>query len=112
MLEHGAGAQVAELGLDESAQVAGSTVLDAEHGMQIIVVLDDHAGAELGRRNRHCWFTSPSLFLEILGSGAGRRGFRQTRLAAPLRLTFHFTQASGLVETAAASELSPFVGPA
>jgi hypothetical protein len=47
-------------------------VLDAEHGMQIIVVLDDHAGAELGRRNRHCWFTSPSLFLEILGSGAGR----------------------------------------
>jgi len=29
--------------------------------MQVIVVLDDHAGTELGRWNRHCWFTSPSL---------------------------------------------------
>jgi hypothetical protein len=28
-------------------------VLDAEHGMQIIVVLDDHAGAKLGGGNRH-----------------------------------------------------------
>jgi hypothetical protein len=36
-------------------------VLDAEHRMQVIVVLDDHAGTELGRGNRHCWFTSPSL---------------------------------------------------
>ena len=44
MLEHGAGAQVAQLGLDEGAQVAGRAVLDAENGVQIIVVLDDHAG--------------------------------------------------------------------
>src|SRR4029077_5138636 len=53
VLEHGAGAQVAQLGLDEGAQVARRTVLDAEHGMQIVVVLDDHAGTELGGRNRH-----------------------------------------------------------
>jgi hypothetical protein len=79
MLEHGAGTQVAELGLDESTQVARSAVLNAEHGMQIIVVLDDHAGAHLGRRNRHCWFTSPSLFSEILGSGAGMLGVRRSR---------------------------------
>jgi hypothetical protein len=44
MLEHGAGAQVTQLGLDEGAKVAGGAVLNAEDGMQIIVVLDDHAG--------------------------------------------------------------------
>src|ERR1035437_6491623 len=71
MLKHGAGAQVAQFGLDKSAQVARGTVFDAEHGMQVIVVLDDHAGTELGRWNRHCWFTSPYTLVGILGSGAG-----------------------------------------
>ena len=61
MLEHGAGAQVAQLCLDEGAQVPMSTVLDAENGMQIIVVLNDHAGTELGRWNRHCCFIFPSF---------------------------------------------------
>ena len=53
VLEHRAGAQVAQLGLDEGAQVAGSAVFDAEHGVQIIVVLDDHTGTELCGRDRH-----------------------------------------------------------
>ena len=78
MLEHGAGTEVAQLRLDESAEVAGGTVLDAEYGMQVIVVLDDHAGTELGRWNRHCWFTSPYTLLGILDSGAGSQGFRRT----------------------------------
>jgi len=43
-----------QLGLDKGTQVAGSTVLDAEYGMQVTVVLDDHAGAKLGGRNSHC----------------------------------------------------------
>src|ERR1019366_5816221 len=71
MLEHGAGAQVAQFGLDKSAQIARGAVKDAEHGMWFVVVLDDHAGTELGRWNRHCWFTSPYTLLGILGSGAG-----------------------------------------
>src|SRR5450759_2952685 len=71
MLEHGAGSQVAQLSLDEGAQVARGTVFDAEHGMQVVVVLNDHAGTELGRWNRHCWSTSPYTLLGILGSGAG-----------------------------------------
>jgi hypothetical protein len=29
-------------------------MLDAKDGMQIIVVLDDHAGAKLGGRDSHC----------------------------------------------------------
>jgi hypothetical protein len=41
--------------LDESAQVTGGAVLDAENGVQIIVVLDDHAGAKLGGGDSHCW---------------------------------------------------------
>ena len=53
MLEHGAGAQVAQLGLDEGAQVAGGPVLHAEDGVQIVVVLDDHARTHLGGGNRH-----------------------------------------------------------
>ena len=54
MFEHGAGSQVAQLGLDEGAQIARGAVFDAEDGMQIIVVLDDHAGTKLGGRNGHC----------------------------------------------------------
>jgi len=48
VFKHSAGTQVAQLGLDEGAQIAGCAVLDREHGMQIIVVFDDHAGTELG----------------------------------------------------------------
>jgi len=44
MLEHGSGAEVAQPCLDESAQIARCAVFDAEHRMQIVVVLDDHAG--------------------------------------------------------------------
>src|SRR5579863_108903 len=69
VLEHGAGAQIAQFGLNEGAQVAGSTVLDAKNGMQIIVMLDDHAGAKLGRRNSHYQKTP---YLD--GGWAGGRG--------------------------------------
>ena len=53
VLEHGAGAEVAQLGLDERAQVAGCTVLDLENQVQLVVVLDDHAGTHLSGGNRH-----------------------------------------------------------
>ena len=53
MLEHRPGAQVAQFGLDEGAQVAGRAVLHAEHGVQFIVVFDDHARTHLGCWNRH-----------------------------------------------------------
>jgi hypothetical protein len=35
-------------------------VLNGEYGVQIIVVLDDHAGAQLRGRDRHCSKQSPS----------------------------------------------------
>src|ERR1700743_2348082 len=47
VLEHGARAQVPQLGLDKGAQVAGRTMLDRKNGMQLIVVLDDHARTHL-----------------------------------------------------------------
>ena len=53
MLEHGARTKIAQFGLNEGPQVARRPVLDAEYGVQIIVVLDDHAGAQLGCRDRH-----------------------------------------------------------
>src|SRR6202521_289009 len=58
---------MAQFRLDESAEVARGAVLNAENGMQVIVVLDDHAGTELCCLNRHCWFTSPYSLLGILG---------------------------------------------
>src|ERR1700733_105056 len=60
MLEHRTRTKVAQLGLDESAQVARRAVFDAEYRVQIIVVLDDHAGTQLGGRDRHCLKQSPS----------------------------------------------------
>ena len=51
MLENGAGAQVAQFGLNEGTQVAGRAVLHAEDGAQVVFVLDDHARAHLGRGN-------------------------------------------------------------
>ena len=55
VFEHGARPQVAQFCLNEGAQVARSAVLDAENRMQIVVVLDDHAGAKLGGGDSHCW---------------------------------------------------------
>src|SRR5208337_4660657 len=60
VLEHCASPQVAQLGLDKGAKVAGSAVFDGKYGVQIIVVLDDHAGAQLRGRDRHCSKQSPS----------------------------------------------------
>ena len=53
VLEHGAGVQVAQLGLDERAQVAGGAVLHLEDQVELIVVLDDHARTHLSGGNRH-----------------------------------------------------------
>ena len=52
MLKHCTGAQIAQLGLDEGTQVSGSTVLDAEHGVQIIVVRGGARGHHPARRAR------------------------------------------------------------
>src|ERR1700722_8641222 len=70
VLEHGASAQVAQFGLDKGAQVAGCAVFHAENGVQIIVVLDDHARTELGGRDRHRLKT---LLFTIAVCGAGER---------------------------------------
>jgi hypothetical protein len=40
-------------------------VFDAEYRVQIIVVLDDHAGTHLGGRDRHRVKKSPSVRLRI-----------------------------------------------
>ena len=61
VLKHGSGAKVAQFRLYKGTQISWRAVLYAEHGMQIIVVLDDHAGTELGGWNRHCSFTSPYI---------------------------------------------------
>jgi hypothetical protein len=61
MFKHGASAQIAQLCLNESAQIAGCPVFHAEHGMEIIVVLDDHARAKLGRGNGHGWLILPMI---------------------------------------------------
>jgi hypothetical protein len=51
--EHGAGADVAQLGLNEGAQVAGRAVLYGEDEVQIVLELDNHARAHLRCGNRH-----------------------------------------------------------
>ena len=48
-----AGADVAQLGLDEGAEVAGRAVLHREDQVKIVVVLDNHARAHLRGGNRH-----------------------------------------------------------
>jgi hypothetical protein len=55
-------------------------VFNAEYGVQIIIMLDDHAGAQLGGRDRHCLKLSPSKmrFAELTEGGAGHI-FRRTR---------------------------------
>src|SRR5277367_5903228 len=53
VLKHGTGAQVAQLGLDKGAQVARRAMLDGKDGMQLVVVLDDHARTHLCGGNRH-----------------------------------------------------------
>jgi len=47
-------------------------VFDAENGVQIIVVLDDHAGTQLGGRDRHRSKNSPyTIAVEAGGRRAG-----------------------------------------
>ncbi len=53
MLKHGPGADVAQFGLDESAQIAGGAVFHLENQVQLVIVLDDHAGTHLRGGNRH-----------------------------------------------------------
>ena len=53
MLEHGARLEVAQLGLDKRTQVARRAVLHGKDRVQLVVVLDDHAGTHLGGGNRH-----------------------------------------------------------
>jgi hypothetical protein len=48
-------------------------VLDGEYGVQIIVVLDDHAGTELGGRDRHRLKKSPYT-IALCGAGGRRAG--------------------------------------
>ncbi len=68
VLEHGAGFEVAQFGLDEGAKVAGRAVLDFEDRVKLVVMLDDHARAELGGGNRHrCW--SSLLILRAMRKG-------------------------------------------
>src|SRR5438270_13236722 len=62
VLEHGAGAQIAQLGLDECAQIARSAVLNAEDGMKVVVVLDDHAWTHLCCWNCH-YSSSPEILI-------------------------------------------------
>jgi hypothetical protein len=50
VLHHGAGAQLAHFDLNETAQVPGGAVLHFEDGIELIVELDYHAGAQLGCR--------------------------------------------------------------
>jgi hypothetical protein len=51
-------------------------VFDGEYGVQIIVVLDDHAGAQLRGRDRHCLKPSPSNKCGLLSRRkAGRPHF-------------------------------------
>src|ERR1700730_5106845 len=72
MLEHGSGAQITKLGLNESAQVAGGAMLHAEDSVQLIVVLDDHARTHLGGGNRHTEKT-PNGYLLIGVMQDGKR---------------------------------------
>ena len=65
MLEHGTGAQIAQLRLDKRAQVPRRAVLHAEHRVQLIVVLDDHAGTHLCGGDRH----PKSLLTEVRECG-------------------------------------------
>ena len=58
VLEHGAGLQVAQLGLDEGAKIAGRAVLDLEDRVQLVIVFDDHARTKLSGGNRHKWCSS------------------------------------------------------
>ena len=53
MLKHGVGADVAQLGLDEGAQVAGRAVFHGEDQMKVVVVFNDHPRTHLGCWNCH-----------------------------------------------------------
>src|ERR1019366_9633080 len=67
VLEHGSSTEVAQFGLDEGAQVSRGAVFHAEHRVQLIVMLDDHAGTHLCGWNRHSCNSS------FPGRAAGRK---------------------------------------
>src|SRR5580704_11153094 len=92
VFEHGAGTQVAQFGLNEGPQVAGRAVFDGKNRVQIIVVLDDHAGTQLGGRDRHRLEPSPSFKARWLSwRKAGRPHFPlQLRIKA-----LFYTQLAG-----------------
>src|SRR5579864_8573589 len=77
VLEHGARAQIAQLGLDESAKIARRAVLHTEHGMKVIVVLDDHAGAELRGRDRHREKSPSEIAFTERAEGGSANNFRR-----------------------------------
>jgi hypothetical protein len=66
LFEHGSGLEVAQLGLDEGAEVAGGAVLDFEDQVQLVFVFDDHAGTKMCGGNRHKSGSS------LLGAPLGR----------------------------------------
>jgi hypothetical protein len=73
-------------------------VLDAEDGMQVIIVLNDHAGTELGGGNGHCWFRSPSISQEFWLARQGRGpvdGPEENVASAALRIKHLFYTAGG-----------------
>jgi hypothetical protein len=92
MLKHGSGAKIAQLGLDEGAQVTRSAVFDAEYGVQIIVVLDDHAGTHLGGRDRHRLKQSPQ---NKCGFAGLTEGGQATFSAAQGPKKLFYTQVAG-----------------
>ncbi len=73
--EHGAGADIAQLGLDEGAQVARGTVLHGEDEVEVVVVLDDHAWAHLGGGNRHRIKLLAEMSAECAAGTRGGRGW-------------------------------------
>src|SRR5581483_8906091 len=64
VLKHSSGAQVPQFSLDECAKVAGGAVFHTEYRMQVVIVLNDHAGTQLGGWNRHA-SNAPYLWIPI-----------------------------------------------
>ena len=71
---HGAGADVAQLSLNEGAQIARGAVLDREDEVQVVFEFDDHAGAHLRGGNRH-----KSVLLNLRVRISGRAEVRPYR---------------------------------
>jgi hypothetical protein len=61
-------------------------VFHTEHGVQIIVVLDDHARTELGGRDRH---RLRSLLIRLQFEAGGRRASHTSSAATKAKLLFY-----------------------